>query len=195
MTRRPRPPGHHPRRAFTLVELLIVVAMVGVLVVAAWSYLRPDPRPIDAADQLSTMVSEASRRAVSGGAVRANVATALGVTARTRIIIEGGSPVILSLERLEEDPTPTSTSASWIELRRVALSKQIVLAGYTDTPTVSGTTGPDTALGSGATKEIYCSANGRCTGVMVYFSAAHGPRRARMVLLPLGGSPITFASW
>ena len=114
-------------RGFTLIELLIVVAMVGVLVVAGWSYLRPDPRPIDAADQLSTMVSEASRRAVSGGAVRANVATALGVTARTRITIEGGSPAILSLERLEEDPSPTSTDAAWVELRRVALSKRVVL--------------------------------------------------------------------
>ena len=191
-----RPLGRgRPVRGFTLIELLIVVAMVGVLVVAGWSYLRPDPRPIDAADQLSTMVSEASRRAVSGGAVRANVATALGVTARTRITIEGGSPAILSLERLEEDPSPTSTDAAWVELRRVALSKRVVLAGYSETPTVSATAGPTTTLGTGATKSIYCEANGRCTGIMVYFAAARGARRARMVLLPLGGTPVTFTSW
>jgi len=181
-------------RGFTLIELMIVVAMIGVLVVASWSYLRPDPRPIDAADQLSTMVSEASRRAVAGGAVRANVATALGVTARTRVTIEGGTPVVLSLERLEENPSPTSTDASWVELRRVALSKRIVVSGFTETPTVSATTGPTTALGAGS-KSIYCEANGRCTGVIIFFASVRGERRARMVLLPLGGTPITFASW
>ncbi len=190
MTRRTAP----ARRGFTLIELMIAVAIVSVLVVASWVYLRPDPRPIDAADQLSSVVSEASRRAVSGGAVRANVATALGVTARTRVIIEQGVPAVLSLERLEEDPSPTSTDASWIELRRVALPKQVVLAGYSDTPTLSSTT-PASTLADGHTKELYCEANGRCTGVVVFFAATHGNRRARLVLLPLGGTPITFPSW
>ena len=88
----------------------------------------------------------------------------------------------------------TSTDASWVELRRVALSKRIVVSGFTETPTVSATTGPTTALGAG-NKSIYCEANGRCTGVIIFFASVRGERRARMVLLPLGGTPITFASW
>ncbi|MBK9036122.1 MAG: prepilin-type N-terminal cleavage/methylation domain-containing protein [Myxococcales bacterium] len=183
------------RGGFTLIELMVVVAIVSVLVLSAWVYLRPDPRPIDVADQLSGMVSEASRRAVASGPVRANVSDALGVSARTRVIIEAGDPVVISLERLEEDPSPTSTAAAWVEFRRVALARQVKLAGWTEPPTVSATAGPANTLASGASKEIYCEANGRCSGVMVYFESATGKYRARMVLLPLGGTPITFSSW
>jgi hypothetical protein len=140
-------------------------------------------------------VSEASRTAVSRGPVRHNVATALGVTARTRVVVEGGSPVVISVERLEEDPDPTSTSAAWIEQRRIALPKKILVAGYSDTPTVSATSGPTATLGTGATKDIYCEVNGRCSGVIVYFENARQSKRARMVLLPLGGAPLTAPTW
>ncbi|MEZ4400605.1 MAG: prepilin-type N-terminal cleavage/methylation domain-containing protein [Kofleriaceae bacterium] len=177
---------------FTLIELMITVTIVGVLVSAAYVYLKPDPQPIDVADQTASMVSEASRRAVLGGAVRDNVATALGVTARTRLIIEGGTPAVLSIEQLEEDPSPSSTAASWIEIRREALPKQITVSGWT-APAALGSSAPANPLPAGSSKEIYCESNGRCTGAIVFFAGRH--KQARAVILPLGGTPVTFTSW
>ena len=54
---------------------------------------------------------------------------------------------------------------------------------------------PVLTLAAGQTKEIYCEATGRCTGVIVYFQTPKLTKRARMVLLPLGGTPITFTAW
>jgi prepilin-type N-terminal cleavage/methylation domain-containing protein len=183
------------RAGFTLVELMIVVAIVSTLVGAAYVYTREDPQPIDGAESCALFLSDASQRAVTGGAVRANVAQALGVTARTRVIFEGGSPGVLSLERLEENPAPTSTSASWVEVRRMRLPKAIVMAGWTETPTLSATAGPANSLVSGGNRDLYCEPDGRCTGGMIYFRNAKDTRRARCVVLPLGGTPITFRTW
>jgi len=69
---------------FTLTELMVVVAIIGVLVTMALVYLRPRVRPIDVATRFGDLVREASRRAVALGPVRADVASALG-KARTEI--------------------------------------------------------------------------------------------------------------
>lgn len=177
------------RAGFTLAEMMVVVAIIGVLIVAAYSLLKGRPRAIDGAEQCAAKLSEAARKAVAGGAVRANVAAFNGVTARTRVIFEIGTPTVISTERLVEDPSPSSTSASWVEFSRVALPRDVQVVGWREVPTLDPTAGPEHTTDA----TIYCEPDGRCTGRIVYLQA--GRTQARVIVLPLGGAPVTFASW
>ena len=196
MTATPR----RPPRGFTLTELLIVVAIIGVLVTLGVALLNPNPRPMDAASQVSAKLAETSRRATSGGSVRGNVAANLGSTARTRArftIGTGASAdlVRMSVQRLEEDPAPAAT-ASWVETSAITLHKSIRLAGYTASADLNGgATAPAVALGPGDSLEVRCHPGGTCDGITIYLTDARARRKARIVVLPLGGTPMTFERW
>jgi prepilin-type N-terminal cleavage/methylation domain-containing protein len=76
---------------FTLTELMVVVAIIGVLVTMAIVYMRPRVRPIDVANRVGDLMREASRRAVALGPVRSDVALAMG-TARTAVTAAMSGP-------------------------------------------------------------------------------------------------------
>lgn len=188
-------------RGFTLVELMIAVLLVGVLSTAAIALLRSSPRAIDVASQLSAKISEASRKAVAGGSVRDDVLVALGSSvpanqARTLVSITvgatGGGTV--SVAQLEEDPLPANT-ASWVTLSSTTLHRAVTLDGFRTGATLTSVTAPETALAAGATLEIRCYPDGSCDGMVIYTSSTRGARKARVVVMPLGGSPLTFDSW
>lgn len=182
---------------FTLTELMVVMAIIGVLVATAYPLLRARPRAIDHAETIAARIAEASRRAIAGGAVRPNVVQALGLTARTRVVVEldASSRVTVSTERLVEDLPVSETDASWQEIRRIALHRDMRVVGWSASPTLSSTSGPANLLSAGQTKDIYCQPDGRCDGIMLFLETADGRTRARVVVLPLGGAPVTFTSW
>lgn len=186
------------QRGFTLTELMIVVVIVGVLAALSISLLNNKPRPIDAASQVSSKLAETSRKAVGGGTVRGDVVAALGSPARTRArfaIATSNQVVSLSVQRLEEDPLPSAT-ANWIELSSIELHSSIRLAGYTPTADLTGgATAPAVALGGGDSLEVRCNPDGTCDGITIYLASADGRRQARLVVLPLGGTPMTFDRW
>jgi len=181
---------------FTLTELMVVVLIIGVLAALGLSLLNPQPRPVDAASQVSAKLAEASRRAVSGGTVRGNVAAALGSPARTRARFTIASDVVtLSVQRLEEDPAPAST-ATWVELSAVTLHKSIRLAGFTQVADLSGgATAPAVPLASGSTLEVRFNPDGTSDGITIYLTNSDGRQKARIVVLPLGGTPMTYDRW
>src|SRR4051812_25525775 len=101
---------------FTLTELMVVVAIIGVLVTMAIVYVRPRVRPIDVATRFGDLVHEASRRAVALGPVREDVAVALVSKARTQILAtQSGAAVTFTLYRLQEAPFPTATG-TWMPI-------------------------------------------------------------------------------
>lgn len=184
------------QRGFTLTEMMVVVAIIGVLAALGTALLRNAPRPVDAASQVSSKLSEASRKAVGAGSVRADVAAALGSIARTRVRFTITDNVVaLSLQRLEEDPSP-ATTASWVELSSLTLHHTVRLAGYAATADLTGgAVAPAVALGNGDSLEIRCNPDGSCDGMTIYLTDEKARRKARLVVLPLGGTPMTFDRW
>ena len=180
---------------FTLVELIVVVAIIGILVTLSVTMLQGKPRAIDFAQDLSTRLGEASRKAVAAGAVRSDVALDQHSQARTHVLItvDGAGGGTLVMERLEEDALP-SNGASWLELATVTLPRSVLIAGTRSSADLTGL-GYATAAADGDEIEVRCYPDGRCDGITIYLETSDHRRQARVAVLPLGGTPVTFDSW
>ncbi len=182
------------QRGFTLVELMIAMGIIGVLVTLSVTRLSGKPRAIDIAQALSTRLGEASRKAVAAGAVRSDVALLLGgARTQVRIVVGAGTGGTVTIERLVEDPLPAAT-AGWEELTSVALPKSIRVVGVRTAADLTGQ-GVETPVASGTEIVLPCYPDGRCDSRTIYLETSDGRRRARVAMLPLGGSPVTFPSW
>jgi prepilin-type N-terminal cleavage/methylation domain-containing protein len=202
---------------FTLTELMVVVAIIGVLVTMAIVYMRPRVRPIDVAGRFGDLVREASRRAVALGPVQANVAVLLGSKARTQILAtQSGSSVTFTLYRLQEvAPGPCGTYPCWIPIDSYAVDPNVLavkwapnvgdytMSGLTN---VWGTTTPPAAPGAGDFVS-QCRPDGTCDSRTLFFQAAlpgpdctvAGPplyeQCAKISIMQLGGAITTHADW
>jgi prepilin-type N-terminal cleavage/methylation domain-containing protein len=193
---------------FTLTELLVVMAIIGVMVTMAVVYMRPRVRPIDVATRFGDLVREASRRAVALGPVRPNVATALNSKARTQILAAVVSGVVtFTLYRLVEDPVLTGTTGTWVPIESYAVHPNVIPVKWG--PDVGDKTmaGLSTTWDTAGGLIIQCKPDGRCDPRTLFFQAvipgpdcqaATGPLNdqcAKISVMPLGGAITTRADW
>jgi prepilin-type N-terminal cleavage/methylation domain-containing protein len=181
---------------FTLTELMVVVAIVGVLVTLAIVYMRPRVRPMDVAMRVGDLVREGNRRAVALGPVRADVAVFLGSKARTQIVGSGsGELVTFTLFRLQE-ALPPSSSGSWIPIEAYQVDRNVRAIQWADGVGDSTLTPMNTDWSTFVTQ---CQPDGTCQARTLFFQAAiAGPpseQFARLSIMRLGGAITTRPGW
>ena len=184
---------------FTLTELMIVVVIIGVLAGLAYDLITPNLDPADTAEQAAMLMRETGRRATTGGAVRGDVVTNLGLAPkppRTRLhVLAGASPRVIAVEKLVEDPVPLHT-ASWVSVQTMKVPSSNVLTGWRPAADLAGGVGPSVMLNASDEVVIQCYPSSTCDAATLYFDTSSPPSNpARVVLMPLGGSPVVYDSW
>jgi prepilin-type N-terminal cleavage/methylation domain-containing protein len=182
---------------FTLVELMTIVAIIGILSTGALVTLRRPQDPGHGAIRIANAVRQCARIALERGPVRADVALALGSSARARLVVRpelGSAAQAVTVEVLEEEDEP-STAASWGPVSRFRFSGAIRVAGYRTSGELTPDLGPQVAVGSDDVV-TECHPNGSVEPMTFYLdSDGSASERARVVVLPLRGEPVAMDGW
>ncbi len=179
-------------RGFTLTELMVVVAIVGILASLAAVYMRPTVSTRDVAYRLGALFQEAQRRAVTLGPVRPEVAIAQGSRARTKIEATNTVPPTFTVYELVEDAAPSDT-ASWVPTTSYTMHRDVELDSWAQGIGSHGALTLESVVFEGR-----CYPDGSCDGRSLFLTSEHGPtrdRQSRLSIMPLGGAVMTRADW
>ena len=189
--------GRAGQAGFTLAELMVGIAIIGILSAGAVVTLRRSEDPREGAVRLSNAIRQCTRLAVSRGQVRAGVALALGSTARARLVVQpvsGRASQDVTVEVLEEDDAP-AVSASWSTVSRFRMSGRIRVGGYRAATDLTAGLGPGTAVPSDGLA-MECLPSGSTEPMTFYLdSDGSSSERMRVVVMSLQGQPITLDGW
>ena len=182
---------------FTLAELMVGVAIIGILSAGAVVTMRRSEDPRHGAVRLANAIRQCTRLAVSRGQVRADVALSLGSTARARLVVRpvsGRASQDVTVEVLEEDDEPALT-ASWSTVSRFRMSGRIRVGGYRAASDLTAGLGPGTSVPASGL-EMECLPSGSTEPMTFYLdSDGSSSERMRVAVMSLQGQPITLDGW
>jgi prepilin-type N-terminal cleavage/methylation domain-containing protein len=181
-------------RGFTLIEMMVVVAILAILCTLAVVYVRPNTKPVDVARRIGNMVEEGGRWANRYGPVPTAIVASEGTkTRRTRLTATNTNPPTFTLELL------TGTTASdkgWYTIDTYTPPKTVTM-------TWTANVGDYATYGAGSSNVwttflVEFQPNGSANGTTLYFQTANGPygdRFARLSVMPLGTAAFVRNSW
>ncbi len=186
------------QRGMTLVELMVVVAIVGVLSTIAIVMITRGPGLSMVANGIANEVGEASRKAVAAGPVDPNIVAAEGFTARSRLFIgvdASNSLHYYSVEIRRENTGPVPSS-SWEEVTRTYLPDDMIVAGTElDIARTEAGSANVTPLPTGGVS-LECEVSGRCQSATIYLQTTDStPEKQRVVVMALSAAPLVLANW
>ena len=191
------------QRGMTLVELMVVVAILSVLSAAAVVTINPTLRLKDQANLVAQRIAEAARLAIRNGpgpeeiitnpVFTSDITSRSLFSARSRLLIDkdANDRVFMSVQLREATPGLetdfTETRSSWLSADvhgNVGFQRDSTVnpAGYT----YSTTSLP---------LEILCYPDGRCESATVYLQNTDENEFVRITNLNIQGTPLVFSGW
>ncbi len=177
---------------FTLVELMVVVAIIGILGSMAVMTTSSDPKIEETANRLALRVSDAAREARSAGRVRDAIVVAEGYSARSRLLIaDDGDGQYFAVDlRVEDDLADIS---AFEEISRSYVRPDTIVFGVEEGVARTDSGGTVTALAM--PYELLCGPSGQCGPVTFYLQTTDGATKWRVVVMPLATLPLVLAEW